>query len=89
MGSGMNYSKGRQAMKRMSDGKAKALAQNVIIKDGRGRYPKCLKILPYQWCPKKEEVMQSKFYFEHFAQKAREERIKRMQEMGLPTRIEG
>jgi len=106
MGSGMNYAKGRQAMKRMSDGKAKAFAQNIIIKEGRGRYPKCLEILPYLWCPKKGEVpsdpknvldncktcqefMQSKFYSEHFAQKAREERLKRLQEMGMPTRIEG
>ncbi|MFH1824602.1 MAG: hypothetical protein ABH873_05180 [Candidatus Firestonebacteria bacterium] len=56
MGSKMNYAKGRQAMRRMSDGKKKAFAQNIIIKDGRGRYPKCFEILPYQWCPKKEEI---------------------------------
>jgi len=106
MGGAPNYSKGRQEMRRMSDGKARAFAQNIIIKDGRGRYPKCLEILPYQWCPKKEEVpsdpknllqncktclefTQSKFYIEHFAHKAMEERIKRLHEMGLPTRIEG
>jgi hypothetical protein len=56
MGSAMNYAKGRRAMKRMSDGKAKAFAQNIIIKVGKGRYPDCFKILPYIWCPKSEEI---------------------------------
>lgn len=56
MGSAMNYRKGRQAMKRMSEGKSRAFAQNIIIKDDKGRYPNCFKILPYAWCPKPEEI---------------------------------
>lgn len=105
MGSSMNYAKGRQAMQRMADGKAKAFAQNIIIKEGRGKYPDCFKTLPYAWCPKSEEIpedpkicpktcktcqefLKSKFYSDNFAEKARLDKIKRLQEAGLPTVIE-
>jgi len=56
MGSSMNYSKGRMALRKMSDGKARAFAQNIIIRDGKGRYPECFKSLPYGWCPKQEKI---------------------------------
>lgn len=105
MGGAPNYAKGRAAMRRMSDGKASAFAQNIIIKDGRGRYPKCFEILPYDWCPKKEEIPEdpknvpntckqcreftkSKFYNEHFAEKARLERLEQARKQGLPTQLE-
>ncbi len=101
----MNYAKGRKAMQRMADGKARAFAQNIITKDGRGRYPNCFKILPYVWCPKPEEIpedpmntpqtckncqefLKSRFYSEHFAEKAQEEKLKRFREAGIPTVIE-
>ncbi|MEM7816054.1 MAG: hypothetical protein QXN71_02975 [Candidatus Aenigmatarchaeota archaeon] len=56
MGGAPNYSKGRQMMRKISEGRAKAFAQNIIIKDGKGRYPDCLKILPYNWCPNQNEI---------------------------------
>lgn len=104
MGAGMNYSKGRAAMQRMSDGKARAFAQNIIIKQGKGRYPKCLKLepKPYCFCPKPESIPQdhnnvpqeckscqeyTKSLF--WEESTRVERIKRLQSMGIPTRIEG
>ena len=43
-------------MKRMADGKAAAFSQNIIIKDGQGKYPKCFETLPYGFCPKPEDV---------------------------------
>ena len=105
MGSSMNYKKGKQSMNRMTQGKAKAFAQNIIIKPGKGRYPDCFKILPYSWCPKKDELpeipinvpqtcktcqeyLKSKFYQEHFAEKAYEDKLIKIKKEGLPTIIE-
>ncbi len=56
MGGAPNYRKGRAAMRRMTEGKARAFAQNIIVESGKGKYPKCLKDDPklYEWCPKEE-----------------------------------
>ena len=100
MGGAPNYAKGRAAMRRMSEGKAKAFAQNVIIEHGKGRYPKCLELLPYEWCPKPEEVPKDpkeipktcktcqEYIKSNFqAEERQRERLKRLQEAGIPLSV--
>lgn len=85
-----NYAKGRTAMRRMGEGKARAFAQNIIVRDGKGKYPKCLGQKLYYFCheevpsdPKNvprdckfcQEYLKSKFYEETTGEK----RLKRIQ----------
>ncbi|MBM3303592.1 MAG: hypothetical protein FJY76_00715 [Candidatus Aenigmarchaeota archaeon] len=102
MGGAMNYSKGRQAMRRMAEGKAKAFSQNIIVEHGKGRYPKCLNDPPYPFCPKPKQSPQDtknvpdecrscqEYLKSAFHEESsREERVKRFMESGMPLRIEG
>ncbi len=103
MGGAPNYAKGRANMARMADGKSRAFAQNIIVDRGKGRYPKCLTLepKPYYFCPKGkapedpkdvpteckscQEYTRSHFWEEN----TRNDRLKRLRDAGLPTRIEG
>ncbi|MFH1824229.1 MAG: hypothetical protein ABH873_03270 [Candidatus Firestonebacteria bacterium] len=51
-----SHRKGIEKTRGMREGRKKTYAQNIIIKYGKGRYPKCFEILPYDWCSKKEEI---------------------------------
>ncbi|MBN1896154.1 MAG: hypothetical protein JW789_00315 [Candidatus Aenigmarchaeota archaeon] len=57
MGRAANYGADRGKLKAWADQERRVLNnENVIIKDGSGRYPECFEILPYGWCPKLEEI---------------------------------
>ena len=94
------YSSGRARFKRWADAKRYYESQNIIVDPGKGRYPKCLNEKPYpEICPKEipkdpknipnecklcPECLESSFYAKTF----HKEKIKRIKESGLPTRIE-
>lgn len=100
MGGAPKYSKGRATLKRWQDAIRYKESQNIMVKQGKGRYPKCLKQRPYpEVCPEEEpkdiqnvpdecrlcpEYLESNFHLEH----SHEERLKRLKEAGLPTVIE-
>ena len=52
MGGAPNYGKGRAFMQRMVDAERRNREQNIMVKQGKGRYPKCLPDKPYTFCPK-------------------------------------
>jgi hypothetical protein len=102
MGGAPNYKKGRANMKRMADGKAKGFAQNIIIEQGKGRYPNCLKLdpKPYYFCPKLDDIPDEpknvpndcKYCQEYIKSKfwdktTRGKRLKRLRDSGMPTQI--
>jgi len=102
MGGAPKYSKGRQNLKRMSDAARHRKEGNLVVDEGRGIYPQCLKTKPLgEMCPKevsedplnvpKEcklclEFMESDFYHEKYMTKER--RAERFKAMGIPLRIE-
>ncbi len=104
MGRAANYKGDRAKLKSWNELERRVSKnENLTVEQGKGRYPYCLPEKPFPFCPKETpedpknvpkeckfcpHFLNSRFYSEHFAQKAREERLKRLQEMGLPTRIE-
>jgi len=100
MGGAPKYSKGRAVLQKWSNAKKYYESQNIIVDPGKGKYPKCLETKPYgELCPKetpedpKNVPKECKWCPEHVespfhAQTTRVERLKRLQEAGLPTKIE-
>ncbi|MBN2042951.1 MAG: hypothetical protein JW754_04050, partial [Candidatus Aenigmarchaeota archaeon] len=92
------YSKGRAAMKRMADAERKNKDQNIMVKRGMGRYPKCLSEKPYSGmcpndtpkdpinvpadCKQCPQFVNSKFYAEKYM--THERRIENLKKRGLP-----
>ena len=102
MGGAPKYSKGRERLRGMSDAARHRMEGNVIVNEGKGQYPNCLKTKPLgDMCPKqipedplnipKEcklclHFMESNFYHEKYMTKER--KAERFKAMGIPTQIE-
>lgn len=97
MGGAPNYGKGRAFMQRMVDAERRNREQNIMVKEGKGRYPKCLPDKPYAFCPKETpedpknvpqdckfcpHFIYSKFYSEVYMTNDR--RLERLKKRGLP-----
>ncbi len=103
MGGAPNYAKGRARLQSWANAQRHYESQNIMVKPGKGRYPKCLKILPYEeegLCPKKEDIPEDpknvpkecKWCPEHLEspfhdQFVRLEKIRRLQAAGFDTKI--
>jgi len=99
MGGAPKYAKGRARMQKWANAKKYHESRNIMVDPGRGKYPKCLNDKPYgELCPKetpedpKNVPKECKFCPEHlespfYAQASRLDRLKRIQEAGLPTKI--
>ncbi len=99
-GSRPAYSKTKAFNKEMAIKEKRIKEGSIIVKDGKGRYPECLKEKPYsELCPKDtpkrpEDIpKECKFCPEHLEspfhiKRRREKLLKRLQEAGMPTKIE-
>lgn len=100
MGGAPSYAKQRRYTAMMNWKKHNVYKDVVDVRKGKGQYPKCTKIKPYDFCPE-EEISETKNvpseckncpnyteskYFKGISHK---DRLKRLKESGLPTRIEG
>ncbi|RKY12766.1 MAG: hypothetical protein DRP65_00150 [Planctomycetota bacterium] len=57
MGRAANYGRDRGKLRDWAELERRVKNnENVIIKEGRGRYPECFKTLPYGWCPRPSEI---------------------------------
>ncbi len=105
MAGGPNYRQFKSFLADVSAKESRLKRERIVVKEGKGRYPSCLKSLPYDFCPKPEEVpkdpaevhrscrfcdefKKSRFYDENIAEKERLEKIRRLKEAGLPTKLE-
>lgn len=101
MGGAPNYSKGRARLQGWANAQRHHESQNIMVRPGKGRYPKCLKIKPYEaegLCPKetsedpKNVPKECKFCPEHLEsqfhdQMTRLEKLKRLQSIGFSGKI--
>jgi len=99
MAGGPKYSRFKSFQSAMSTKEMKARQSTINVREGKGKYPTCLKDKPYpDICPEqtpkdpKNVPKQCKFCPEHlesplYARYSREERLKRLQTAGLPTKI--
>lgn len=97
MGGAPNYGKGRAFMQRMVNAERRNREQNIMVKEGKGRYPKCLPDRPYTFCPRDipedpknvpsdcrhcPHFVNSKFYSEVYM--THERRLEMLKKRGLP-----
>jgi len=99
MGGAPKYSAGRARLRRWANAKRYYEGQNIMVDPGKGKYPKCLKEKSYsEICPKeipedpKNVPKECKFCLQYlespfYAQTSRLDRLRRLQEAGLPTKI--
>ncbi len=97
MGSVPNYGRDREKMKSWKALESRVKnGENIMVKQGMGRYPKCLKDHTYEICPKQEpsnpedtpkecrwcpNFIESPFHQE----RSKQEKLKRLQSVGVPT----
>jgi hypothetical protein len=99
MGGAPKYSAGRARLRRWDNAKRYYESQNIMVNPGKGKYPKCLKEKPYpEICPKetpedpKNVPKECRLCPQHlesplYAQVSRIDRLRRLQDSGLPTKI--
>lgn len=56
MAGGPNYRQFKSFVADISAKESRMKRERIIVKEGKGRYPDCLKELPYEFCPKPKEV---------------------------------
>ncbi|MEM5871735.1 MAG: hypothetical protein QW051_02590 [Candidatus Aenigmatarchaeota archaeon] len=84
----------------MVDAERRKKNENIMVKEGKGKYPQCLKTIPYSFCPSNipddpknvphecktcPEFINSKFYYEVYM--SHEKRIEMIKKRGLPLVI--
>jgi hypothetical protein len=101
MGRGTNYRRDHAKMRAWSERERRvANNENIMVKSGRGKYPKCLEEKPYDFCPHEDvkdplnipnecktcpHFINSKFYSKKYM--TYEKRLEMFKKRGLPLVI--
>lgn len=95
------YSKGEAFMKRMADAERRHRNENIMVRNGEGRYPECVFEKSYNFCPEEKPAnpknvpqdckhcphfLNSKFYSEVFM--THEKRLEMWKKRDLPLLLE-
>lgn len=56
MAGGPNYRQFKSFIADVSAKESRLKRERIVVREGKGKYPDCLKTLPHSFCPKPEEI---------------------------------